>query len=393
MGNTAFSNSVAVAIAPQVDFETEAPSGFTLVRHGGESLGQQSGTTQSQEIDTERNVKDLIRTSVSASGDINIEQSYGAHDALMEAVLGSAARTAKVVTANVAAATTGNKFTVSSGTPFSSVAVGDWVKTVGFPTAVNNGVFKVTARTDTSVTVIGATLVTETAGAAQRLQHGGAIKNGAVERYFTIHKHMTNIADGAGTKPYHTFLGMVANTFNLNIANDAPITGSFGFIGSKMTPVATKPGGAWGAAPANGITNGIDSIDSILEGSALDAYKILSATMQGTNNARALAEAGSAFAIDVALGTFSVTGSIRAYFRTSAELEKFLNNTDSAISFVVTDKDGNTTVIELPLVNFTSGASNAPGRDQDVIVELGFQAVMHATEAISMRVTSFDKVA
>lgn len=69
---------------------TPATPVFTNLRYTGDSLKHNRGNVTSNEIRQDRNVADLIQVSGGAEGAINIELSYGAFDALIEAALCSA---------------------------------------------------------------------------------------------------------------------------------------------------------------------------------------------------------------------------------------------------------------------------------------------------------------
>ncbi len=60
------------------------------LRFVSETLGLTAATTQSAEIATNRNVADLIRTTTSVGGDINVEFSYEVYDDFMQGLLQSA---------------------------------------------------------------------------------------------------------------------------------------------------------------------------------------------------------------------------------------------------------------------------------------------------------------
>lgn len=57
------------------------------IRFTGESLNFSIENTQSEEIRPDRTQTDLVQTSASASGDVNVELSYGSFDDLLEAAL------------------------------------------------------------------------------------------------------------------------------------------------------------------------------------------------------------------------------------------------------------------------------------------------------------------
>lgn len=74
--------------APEITWGVAPGGAYTALRFTGESLGQNSDTTESQEIRSDRQVADVVRNSIEASGDINFELSYEALDPFLEAVLG-----------------------------------------------------------------------------------------------------------------------------------------------------------------------------------------------------------------------------------------------------------------------------------------------------------------
>ena len=72
-------NRASLLLAPQTAWGTVAASTIEskAIRMTGESLTYNISNTQSDEIRSDRNVSDLIRTDASVAGDINFELSYG----------------------------------------------------------------------------------------------------------------------------------------------------------------------------------------------------------------------------------------------------------------------------------------------------------------------------
>ena len=85
------SNRILVSYVEEVTFGTTPATNQTTVRHTGEGLGADTTIAKSAEIRSDGQVADVKRTSQSASGDINIEMSYSAHDDLMASAIRSAA--------------------------------------------------------------------------------------------------------------------------------------------------------------------------------------------------------------------------------------------------------------------------------------------------------------
>ena len=82
------SNRTALRYVAEVtEGTTPATPALSEIRYTGESLGYNISNTRSNEIRSDRNVADLIRTGAEAAGDINFEMSYGSFDSLLEAAL------------------------------------------------------------------------------------------------------------------------------------------------------------------------------------------------------------------------------------------------------------------------------------------------------------------
>jgi hypothetical protein len=113
---------------------------MTELRFTGESLGYRISNTPSGEVRSDRQITDLIQTGADASGDINIEASYGAYDDLLESAMFSAWSTVVAVSAtDISAANADNSYNATS-TDFTAqnLSVGQWIKTGGFTTSANN---------------------------------------------------------------------------------------------------------------------------------------------------------------------------------------------------------------------------------------------------------------
>ena len=113
-------------------------SALQLLRITGESLKQESSMSESGEIRSDRQVSDIRRTRIQASGGFNFELSYGTYDDFLAAALQAAAwGTAETVTAStISFAASGNTIS-DSGSGFGSLVANQWVKISGASTAAN----------------------------------------------------------------------------------------------------------------------------------------------------------------------------------------------------------------------------------------------------------------
>src|SRR5882672_3003882 len=78
------SSSVQLYQVEETVWGTTPATALKEFRFTQESLEFNAQTAQSEEIRNDRQVSDIIRTSVNATGDVGIELSYGTHDDMLE---------------------------------------------------------------------------------------------------------------------------------------------------------------------------------------------------------------------------------------------------------------------------------------------------------------------
>lgn len=383
------SNREKVSFVKEVSYGVNPGGTFTPVRFTSESIRQATQTTSSQEIRNDRNIPDLLRTGINAEGDINIELSYGSHFELMEYTLESAAWTGTVDVASVdfTFASTGGvtgTITRASG-DFTATTppfiVGKWVEVSGMTTVSGaNGWWKLTAVTATVATVTGYKTMaagTDTGGASKKVTLGGQIANGTTQSSITIEKYFTDLAGGGSE--YEISTGMTPGGFNLSLAADQIVTGSFSFLGKSCASSATAAGSGYGSESTGSVMSGVDNVIGILEGGI--AVSITAFTLQLQNNLRPRLEVGNLGATSIGSGSCVVTGTLKFYYTTKTIIDKYLAGTASTLSLVFYDSAGQAMVIELPNIKYTSGQRVAGGQNQDIMVEMGFQAIYSSTAA------------
>lgn len=351
-------------------------SALTKLRFTGESLGYTIATTSSSEVRADRQVPDLIQTSASASGAINLELSYGAYDTLIESALFSVWSTPLAISAtdDIAADADGSAFT-SSATDFvaAGITTGQWIRVGGFEanSGENNGVYQVSAVTANSLTVASAPAGNESASGLTVSIDGSMIRNGVSETSLTLEKAFTDIGQ------YIAFTGMVADTMDLQIQTGRVLTGSFGFMGATAS-IGSATVGTGTPIPAltNPVLNAVNNIGQVMEGGVpLSGIFLQSLSLSLANGLRGIGAVGSLGNVDIGTGRCQVTGRANFYFADGALYEKYLNGTPTSLSFRVTDAHGNAYIFTLPRVRLTRGSIAAGGPDQDVMADFQFQAV------------------
>lgn len=365
----------------------EVPSGppkLTNLRFTGENLRQESGSTNSAEIRSDRQIPALIRTGLNAVGDINFELSYDAYDAFFLAMIGSAGWSSEVTVGPITTISITAPDTIDdSGSGFGSLVVGQWIEVRGFTDVNNNGFFKIATAAAGSITIEQQTLVTEAAGDSVTIVMGAQAVNGTNVDSFVFEKEYTDLSN-----EFVTIRGTMIEAFSLTLSPEGIVTGTFGFIGRDSASAAATVGdGSPTAAPTEEVLNAIDHVDGI--GENFSDVSLTALTLNLGNNLRRRLEIGTLGASSVGTGTIEVTGTMEAFYATKTLLDKFLNFTTSTLSVRFEDTAGNSYIFDLPEVKYSAGQRNAEGINTDIMEELGFSAVMDPTELVTIRIAKF----
>lgn len=363
------------------------PSGnLDEVRFTSESLNFALGTTQSNEIRADRNVPDLIQTSFQSEGAVEVELSYNSLDDWIEAALfadSTWSTGVSIVGADISVAS--NQF-VATITDFVSegVLVGHWIYVAGFTDPANNGYFKVTAVTTTTITV-DATLVDEPDGDPIQMA-SQFLKNGVTRKSYSIEKFFSDVGQ------YISFVGMIPGNLDLSFAAQSIVTGSVGFLGAQSSITQASIGTGYTAANTNEVMNTGNHVGLIKEGTAgLAVGVVQTVSFSLNNNLRGLTAIGVVGNADVQPGQCSVTGSMDVYFTDEVLYEKVVNGTASSLVIQVADgsQTGKGYVFEFPKIKFSSGEVVTGGNNQDVIATTAWQAIYDSATDSTVRVFRF----
>jgi hypothetical protein len=394
------SNRVGLAFIVETTYGVFPTGNPTLqdLRFTSESFTSDTSSTISQEVREDRQIPDVVRTGLSASGDLAFEFSVDSYDVFIQAAMQSFAAdvgtwgTAEVIAAADVAVTgtDTNTLTHASGWDHTPT-IGEWIEVRGFSGAgvtANAGFFKVETASATVITVEGAPLLADASGEAIDINQWPTLENGTTFKSYAVEK---DFDDDAGSNFAFTNLsGLAVDQWAFSIASDQLNTGSFSFIGKSEDQVAVTSGdGSNTAATTTPITNGIDNVKQVKLG-ATD-IGVIAFTMQLQNNLRARLQVGTLGAVSVGSGVASFSGTLQAYFATGnkAELDKYHDFTLTDLSFVVEDSNGDGYVFDFPAVKLTAGTVVSGGQNQDTILDFQWQAVRSAVEGNTLRIAKF----
>ena len=386
-------NRVAMKYVKESTFGTTPGSPtMTTVRLTGESLKQATATTKSQEIRSDRQVPDVVRTGINVEGDINFELSPGGggtagpFDDFIASAVQASAWAADVVSTGTYAVGSSTTITRATGSFVTDgLVAGTWVKTSGFVNAVNNTILRVVTVAALTLTVSGVTLSTESAVSAT-VRQGGYVANGTTQDSYTLQKQFSDVAN-----EYEYNRGCVIGGMSLDVNADAIITGSFSFLGKSQASGTSDLASSTTTAAANDVFNAIDHVLAVFEGglAAADVASVTAFSFQLNNGLRDRQVVGTLGAQSIGSGTCDVTGTLQAYFTSKTILDKYLNFTKTNLSIVIRSSTNTGYVIDLPAVKFSDGSRVAGGQNDDVMADLSFVAYRDATLGYTVRVTRF----
>ncbi len=206
------------------------------------------------------------------------------------------------------------------------------------------------------------------------------LKVGTTPKYFSIEDYSADIDQA------RLFTGQTVSTMGVSIAPNQMVTATFGMVGKGMTIGATEK-----------------TQDAASTNSPFDAY---SGDLQIGNNVAGLASSAIITQIDfnvtnsfaptfvvgsdetpaLEVGRAEVTGSFSAYFQDAALINRFLNETESAIQVSVQDPSSNSLTFLFPRVKINSADVGVDGPTSRII-SMGFTALYDTTEATNLKIT------
>lgn len=260
------------------------------------------------------------------------------------------------------------------------LAVGQWIKIGGtatadkFATAALNDWARITAISATALTLDNKPSGwTTDAGTSKTIKVWTTdyIRNGTTKTALTLEKGFL----GQDTPTYIAARGMVVNTLEMSAASREKITGSAAFMGMGGGQSTSALDASPDAVTTGLVMAGNANVGRIAENGAQVAAKNWAESLNFTinNNLRSLDAVDSTSPVGIEPGECMVSGSISTYFGSNDLLAKLYAGTASSINARVT-KDSQAVLWTFPRVTFRDGNPAAGGKNQDVMLDLSFQA-------------------
>lgn len=202
------------------------------------------------------------------------------------------------------------------------------------------------------------------------------LKQGTTPKFFTIEEGFTDIGQ------YQVGRGFMIDTLNLSLKPEAIVTGSFGLVGKSASILgATSLDSDPTAANDNEVFDAFTG--SINEGGASSAI-VTALDLSLKNGLESKAALFQEDAARIGVGRANLTGNASLYFTSADMANKFLNETESSLEFVLTDPAGNSYTWTIPRLKYT-GSSKAL-TENDVIITLPFQALYDDAQATCLKI-------
>jgi len=370
----------------------QSEAGYVL-RYTSENLHEETDTVVSQEIRSDRQVTDLIRTSIKGMGSINYEWSHGAYDNFLAYVLqdADAAFSTSTSTTTTLSATT-STVSASSGSPFSFLTAGDWVYMYGWSTAtpLNNAPFHVSAVSSDNRTLTlteGFTALTSSTTQSDiSVRKSPMVRNGTFQKTIFIEKKFEDL-----TTEYAIYWNMFLDKWTIDFNARGVVGGSFEFLGQKEVSSTSALSTSTSAAATNSVLNTVDNV-YVYEGTSTTALKVAQGSITLSNNLRDRAAVGYLGPESIGSGTVSVSGSLQLYYSDKTYIDKYLGQTATSLRVFLYDSTASPSwyLIDLPRVKLSKGDRIAGGINQDVFSNIEFTAYMHPTYSYTAKVVKVD---
>ena len=209
------------------------------------------------------------------------------------------------------------------------------------------------------------------------------LKIGTTPKFFSIEDAATDIAQ------FRLFTGMSVSSLAVSIRPNQMVTGTFSMVGKNMAIAGTSVDAVKTASSGNQPFDAYSGALSIADaGGSLAAAAIVTGIDFTINNALAPTfVVGSSTTPQLEYGMATIEGTITAYFEDAALINRFLNETQTALQVVVDDPTGLSDYSFLfPRVKI-NGADVPVDNPTSRIITMPFVALYDTTEATNLKLT------
>lgn len=350
---------------------------FQILRMLSSSLAYTKQTQESNELDSNAMVTDLIEVGAESGGGLNVEWSPTSYDALIEAALRGTRTTPCASGAGDAAIAFSNPTaTVTDSGAFANVSVGQWLLFTGWSNAGNNGWKRVVTQTANEVTITDSGMTAESAGGNGAI-NGSSIINGTVERSFSLEETFTDL------EIYRLFNGQRVGSMSMDFSAGSVLQGAMNFMGTEVSiedpGTGTAPtwlgSGERVNAPTSSVLNATANVGGVYIDNTLSTSCFKSLSMNLDNTLRSVRCIGSRFPSVIGYGKQRVTGTFTKVFDAITLYEAMLDDSTLSLAFGAANSAGGIHVY-LPKIKLgNNGVGLGGGNDTDVDENIDWTAL------------------
>lgn len=314
-----------------------------------------------------------------------------------------AAATARIKVAGRQAATgdivaaTGPDSLTSTILDFTTLDIepGDWLKIAGFTTspADNDWVRVLSVAANLLVFDVVPVGWAADAGAGDTVQLylGERIVNGVDRHSYTVEREFTD-----QTPPTFEYLrGMVVDGWTLNATPQAVVTDQFTFLGLNNEFTETRFAGATTIpSPLTPVMNSSSNVGRIAQNGVQVSGEnfVLEASIEIANNLRNKDAVGFLGATDIGVGEITLTGTLNTYFDNKDLVEQVTANAETSFDMRFQDSQSHVMVFDMPRTKYSEGAPSVPGKNEDVVANLSYQALIDPVLGYTIKAMRFNGV-
>lgn len=203
------------------------------------------------------------------------------------------------------------------------------------------------------------------------------LKVGTTPKYFSIEDYAADIDQA------RLFVGQTVSSMSVSLAPNQMVTTTFSMIGKDMTISGTQKtqDASTGSAPFDAYSGDL----SIGDVGSASASAIVTAVDFSVDNAfQPSFVIGDDGPVCLNYGFATIEGTFTAFFADAALINRFLNETETALIVSVNDPDGaNEYTFEFPKIKINSADTSVSG-PEGRFVECSFVALYNATEGSNL---------
>jgi hypothetical protein len=198
------------------------------------------------------------------------------------------------------------------------------------------------------------------------------IKVGTTPKFLTMEDAAEDISQ------FRLFTGMSVSTMSVSIAPNQMVTGTFEMVGQSMAQAATT-GSTGGAVTASSVNSPFDSYSGTISDGGSDIAIVTSIDFSVSNSFAPTFVVGSATAPQLEFGRAVIEGNMTVYYQDANLIDKFLNETESAIVINVNDPSGSSAyTFTFPRVKY-NGAAVPLANPESRLITIPFVALYDTT--------------